>query len=66
MTKTISPLRQRMLDDMKFRNMSPSTQKVYAHAVANFARFHASPPTSSTSSTRTRRIIHCRSVEGSP
>ena len=28
-TKQISPLRQRMIDDMKFRNMSTSTQKVY-------------------------------------
>ena len=26
MTKKISPLRQRMIDDMAFRNMSPSTQ----------------------------------------
>jgi hypothetical protein len=25
MTKRISPLRQRMIDDMKFRNMSPNT-----------------------------------------
>jgi len=40
MTKQISPLRQRMIDDMAFRNMSPNTQKVYAYAVANFARLH--------------------------
>src|SRR5579863_9667844 len=33
MTKQISPLRQRMIDDMKFRNMSPNTQKVYTYAV---------------------------------
>jgi hypothetical protein len=33
MTKSISPLRQRMIDDMAFRNMSPSTQKVYALVV---------------------------------
>src|SRR4029453_15248944 len=44
MTKQISPLRQRMLDDMAFRNMSPNTQKVYAYAVANFARFHRQSP----------------------
>lgn len=37
MTKQISPSRQRMLDDMAFRNMLRNTQKVYA--VANFARF---------------------------
>ena len=44
MTKQISPLRQRMIDDMTFRNMSPNTQKVYAYAVANFARFHRQSP----------------------
>lgn len=44
MTKQISPLRQRMLDDMAFRNMSPNTQKVYTYAVANFARFHRQSP----------------------
>ena len=40
MTKTIFPLRQCMLDDMAFRNMSPNTQKGYTFAVANFGRFH--------------------------
>ena len=44
MTNQISPLRQRMIDDMAFRNMSPNTQKVYAYAVANFARFHRQSP----------------------
>ena len=44
MTKQISPLRQRMIDDMKFRNMSPSTQKVYTYAVANFSAFHRRSP----------------------
>jgi hypothetical protein len=37
MSKPISPLRQRMIDDMAFRNMSPSTHKVYTYAVANFS-----------------------------
>ncbi len=44
MTTPISPLRQRMLDDMKFRNMSPSTMKVYSRAVANFSAFHHRSP----------------------
>jgi Phage integrase, N-terminal SAM-like domain len=44
MTKQISPLRQRMIDDMAFRNMSPKKQKVYAYAVGNFARFHRQSP----------------------
>jgi integrase/recombinase XerD len=44
MTKQISPLRQRMLDDMAFRNMSPATQKCYTYAVACFARYHRTSP----------------------
>jgi integrase/recombinase XerD len=44
MNKQISPLRQRMIDDMKFRNMSTSTQKVYTYAVANFSAFHGRSP----------------------
>jgi hypothetical protein len=44
MTKPISPLRQRMIDDMTIRNMSPSTQKVYTYAVANFSSFHGRSP----------------------
>jgi integrase/recombinase XerD len=44
MTKPISPLRQRMLDDMAFRNMSPNTMKVYTYAVGNFARYHRLSP----------------------
>ena len=44
MNKPISPLRQRMLDDMTFRNMSPATKKVYSYAVANFSAFHRRSP----------------------
>ena len=33
-----------MIDDMAFRNMSPSTQKVYTYAVAGFARYHHQSP----------------------
>jgi hypothetical protein len=44
MTKSISPLRRRMIDDMTIRNMSPSTQKIYTYAVANFSAFHRRAP----------------------
>lgn len=40
MTKQTTPLRQRMLDAMAFRNMSASTQQCYSYAVAGFARYH--------------------------
>jgi hypothetical protein len=39
MTKPISPLRQRMIDDMKLRNMPPATQGGYIRAVKNLSRF---------------------------
>ena len=44
MTKHVSPLRQRMIDDMTFRNMSPNSQKVYTYAVANFSAFYGRAP----------------------
>src|SRR3954447_5058823 len=37
MTKQITPLRQRMLDDMALRNMSPATQRVYINTVKSFS-----------------------------
>ena len=44
MTKQVSPLRQRMIDDMAMRNMSPNTQKAYIRAVRNFSlHFMKSP-----------------------
>src|SRR5947209_16035222 len=44
MTKPISPLRQRMIDDMTMRNLSPSTQETYIRAVAQFSMFHRRSP----------------------
>ena len=44
MTKQITPLRQRMIEDMVFRNMAPTTQRVYTYAVANFAHYHHQSP----------------------
>ncbi len=38
-TKPISPLRQRMIEDMTLRKISPRTQTAYIRVVANFTRF---------------------------
>lgn len=35
----MSPLRQRMIEDMSVRNLSPRTQAVYVHAVARLSKF---------------------------
>lgn len=43
-THTISPLRQRMLDDMRMRRLAPKTQTDYVRAVKRFAQFLKRPP----------------------
>jgi hypothetical protein len=42
-TQPITPLRQRMLDDIKLRNMRLSTRKIYVSSVARMASLHSSP-----------------------
>ena len=42
---TMSPLRQRMIEDMTLRNLSPATQQSYVYAVAKFSRHFSAPPT---------------------
>ena len=37
--KAISPLRQRMLEDMAIRKLGAKTQKDYIRAVVNFTRY---------------------------
>ena len=44
MTQPITPLRQRMLDDMKLRNMAVSTRKIYVSSVAGFSAYHGRSP----------------------
>jgi integrase/recombinase XerD len=40
----MSPLRQRMIEDMKVRNLAPATQRSYVNAVVRFSRHFNSPP----------------------
>ena len=45
-TATTTPLRQRMLEDMRMRKMSPKTQSAYIHSVQRLAVYlHRSPDT---------------------
>ena len=47
-TKSISPLRQRMIDDMTLRKLAPATQRGYIATVRDFARFFGSSPDQAT------------------
>jgi site-specific recombinase XerD len=47
-TKSISPLRQRMIDDMTLRKLSPRTQTAYIRAVKNFTHFFGQSPDAAT------------------
>ena len=43
-SKSVSPLRQRMIDDMTMRKLQPKTQAGYLRAVKNFTRFFGRSP----------------------
>jgi integrase/recombinase XerD len=47
-THTISPLRQRMIDDMRMRKLSPKTQASYIRVVKRFAKFLGRSPDSAS------------------
>lgn len=47
-TQTISPLRQRMIDDMTQRRLNPQTQSAYIRSVIKLTRFLGRSPDSAT------------------
>ena len=60
MTKkhSISPLRQRMIEDMTMRKLSAKTQRAYIRAVANFTRFLGQPPDTAEAEDLRRYQLH--------
>jgi integrase/recombinase XerD len=40
----VTPLRQRMLEDLQIRQYSPTTIRIYLHAIAEFAQHFGKPP----------------------
>jgi len=57
-TQHISPLRQRMIDDMTLRKLSPQTQAAYIRAVKHFTRFLGRCPDSATAEDLRRYQLH--------
>ncbi len=57
-TKPISPLRQRMIEDMRLRKLSPKTQTAYIRAVVNFTRFHGRSPDTAVAEDLRRYQLH--------
>ena len=47
-TKPVSPLRQRMLEDMRMRKLAPKTQQAYIRAVCKFTRYLGRSPDTAT------------------
>ena len=56
-THPISPLRQRMIDDMRLRKLAPKTQSAYIRAVRQFALYLGrSPDTASAEDLRNYQL----------
>ena len=65
-SQTVSPLRQRMIEDMRMRKLSPKTQTAYIRAVRRFTGFLGrSPETASTEDLR-RFQLHLVDAGTSP
>ncbi len=59
--ETISPLRQRMIDDMNIRKMAPKTQAAYIRAVKNFTVFLGRSPDTASREDLRRYQLHLAS-----
>ena len=57
-THPISPLRQRMIDDMRMRQLAPKTQHHYLRAVRQFAGFLGRSPDTATAEDLRRYQLH--------
>lgn len=57
-THRISPLRQRMIDDMRMRNFSPSTQRNYIRSVRDFAAYLKRSPDQAKAEELRQYLVH--------
>ena len=63
-TQSISSLRQRMIDDMTMRRLSPKTQSGYIRAVKNFTRYLGRSPDTATAEDLRLYQLHLVSTGG--
>jgi site-specific recombinase XerD len=57
-THKISPLRQRMIDDMRMRNFSPATQRNYIRYVRDFAAYLKRSPDQASAEELHQYLLH--------
>ena len=58
-TSVISPLRQRMIEDMRMRKLAPKTQTGYIRAVRHFAGYLGRSPDQASAEDLRRYQLHC-------
>jgi len=58
-TTRVSPLRQRMIEDMRLRKLAPQTQSGYIRAVRHFAGWLARSPDTASAEDLRRYQLHC-------
>ncbi len=64
--QTVSPLRQRMTEDMRMRKLKPKTQAAYIRAVRKFAKFLGRSPDTATDEDLRRFQLHLVDSGASP
>src|ERR1035441_5005116 len=57
--RKVSPLRQRMMEEMRMRQLAPKTRDAYIRAVLHFTRFLGRSPDTATAEDLRRYQLHC-------
>lgn len=65
-SQAVSPLRQRMIEDMRMRKLAPKTQAAYIRAVRRFARFLGRAPDIASTEDLRRFQLHLVDEGASP
>src|SRR5271155_3945976 len=57
--RKVSPLRQRMIEEMRMRQLAPKTREAYIRAVLHFTGFLGRSPDTATAEELRRYQLHC-------